>query len=94
MGAAAERIEDSGVKLGGREAVGGGDMAEAHESVHERELPRIVELEAGDALPGGGDRRPREPAQLPPVDEGFDDGLTHGQGEGRDTQPIVIVILR
>ena len=55
MGAAAERIEDSGVKLGGREAVGGGDMAEAHESVHERELPGIVELEAGDALPGGGD---------------------------------------
>ena len=55
----------------------GGDVTEAHECVHERELPRVVELEAGDALSGRGDCRLRQLSQLPAVDEGFDDVLLH-----------------
>ncbi len=31
-------------------AVAAGDVGEAHERVHQGELPRVVELEAGDAL--------------------------------------------
>jgi hypothetical protein len=38
--------------------------------MHERELPRVVELETGDALSGCGDRRLRQLSQLPAVDEG------------------------
>ena len=63
------------MEFGSREAVAGGDVTEAHESVHEGELPRIVELEAGNALSGGGDRRLRQLSQLPSIKERFDDVL-------------------
>ena len=50
-------------------------MTEAHKGVHERELPWIVELEARGALSRGGDRRLRQPLQLPTINEGFEDIL-------------------
>jgi hypothetical protein len=50
-------------------------MAEAHEGVHERELPRIVEFEAGGALSSGGDHRLRRLLQLPAINEGLEDML-------------------
>ena len=50
-------------------------MTEAHEGMHERELARIVELEAGGALSSGGDRRLRQSLQLPAINEGFEDIL-------------------
>ncbi len=40
-----------------------------------RELPRVVELEAGDAFSTGGDCRLREYSQLAAVDEGLDNVL-------------------
>ncbi len=52
-------------------------MTEAHQSVHERELPGIIELETGNAFSRGGDCRLRQLPQLPAVDEGFDDVLLH-----------------
>ena len=58
-------------------------MTEAHESVHEGELPRIVEFEARNALSGGGDRRLRQLSQLPSIKERFDDVLL-------DVQVIVV----
>ena len=39
-------------------------MGEAHESVHERKLPQIVEFETGNAFSCGGDRRLRQPSQI------------------------------
>ena len=63
-------------------------MTEAHERVHERELPRVVELEAGDALSACGDCRLRQFSQLPAVDEGFDDVLLDAEvvvDDGRQT---------
>ncbi len=50
-------------------------MTEAHKGVHERELPWVVELEAGGALSSSGDRRLRQPLQLPAINEGFKDIL-------------------
>ena len=35
-------------------------MIEAHQSVHERKLPRIIELETGNAFSRGGDCRLRQ----------------------------------
>src|SRR5271157_6227653 len=79
IGAGAEGVDGSGVEFGSREAVAGGDVTEAHESVHEGESPRIVELEAGNALSGGGDCRLRQLSQLPAIKERFDDVLLDGQ---------------
>ena len=62
IGAGAESVEHTGVEFSSGEAVGGGDVAETDERMHERELARIVELEAGDALSSGGDRRLRQHA--------------------------------
>ena len=50
-------------------------MGEAHEGVHQGELPRMVELEAWDALAGRGDGWLSEAAQLAAVDEGLQDVL-------------------
>jgi hypothetical protein len=77
IGGRAEGVANARVEVVCREAVGGGDMTEAHERVHERELPRVIELEAGSALSGGGDRRVRQLSQLPAIDEGFQDVLLH-----------------
>ena len=77
IGARAEGGENPRIEFGRGKAIGGGDVTEAHERVHKRELPRVVELETGDALSGCGDRRLRQLSQLPTVDEGFDDVLLH-----------------
>jgi hypothetical protein len=50
-------------------------VAEAHESVHERKLPGVVEFETGNAFPCRGDCRLRQHSQLPAVDESFYDIL-------------------
>jgi hypothetical protein len=71
------------VEFGSREAVAGRDVDEAHESVHDGELPRIVELEAGNALSGVGDGRLRQFSQLPSIKERFDNVLL-------DVQVIVV----
>src|SRR3974377_2239763 len=75
MGAGAEGIADPGEKIGGREAAGGSDVAEAHESVHQRKLPGVVEFETGNAFSRRGDGWLRQHSQLAAVDEGFYDIL-------------------
>jgi hypothetical protein len=44
-------------------------VCEAHKRVHEGELPRVIELEARDALSRRGDRWFRELSQLPAIDK-------------------------
>ena len=56
-----------------------GDVGEAHERVHQGKLPRVVELEAGDALARRRDRRLRELAQLAAIDEGLQNVLLYVQ---------------
>ena len=63
----------------GGKGVAVGDVGEAHERVHQGELPRVVELEAGDALARRRDRRLREPAQLAAIDEGLQNVLLYVQ---------------
>src|SRR5215471_6711732 len=46
LGGAAERFDDGGVDFGGSEGVAGGDVREAHQRMHERKLPGVIELEA------------------------------------------------
>jgi hypothetical protein len=50
-------------------------MGEAHEGVHQGELPWVVELEAWDALACRGDGWLGEAAKLAAVDEGLQDVL-------------------
>jgi hypothetical protein len=61
--------------------------------VHQGKLPRVVELEAGDALARRRDRRLRELAQLAAIDEGLQNVLLYVQvvvidrGEGIAEMP-------
>ena len=75
FGGATERFDDVGVDFGSGEGIAGRDMCEAHECVHEGELPRVIALEARNALSRSGDGRLRELSQLAAIDEGFEDVL-------------------
>ena len=55
--AAAERFDDGGVDFGSGEGIAGRNVCEAHERMHEGELPRVIELEARNAFARRGDRR-------------------------------------
>jgi hypothetical protein len=61
--------------FGGGEGIGGCDVCEACERMHQGELPRMVELEARDALSRKRDGRFRELSQLAAIDKGFQDIL-------------------
>src|SRR6266446_3908473 len=50
LAGASQRCDDVGIDFGGAECVGGRDVREADESVHQRELSWMVELEAGNAF--------------------------------------------
>ena len=52
VGGAAERFDDGGMDFCGGEGIGGRDVCEAYKRTHQCELPRVVELEAGNALSG------------------------------------------
>jgi hypothetical protein len=47
--------------------------------MHEGELPRVVELEARDALPAGSDSWLRKFSQLAAIDESLEDVLLDSQ---------------
>jgi hypothetical protein len=72
---AAERFDDGGVDFGSGEGIAGRDVCEAHERVHEGELPRVIKLEARNAFSSRGDRWFRELSQLAAIDKGFKDIL-------------------
>jgi hypothetical protein len=46
----AERVDEGGVEFGCREGIAGRDVCEPDEGVHDGELPRMIQLEAGNAL--------------------------------------------
>ena len=54
-------------------------MGEPHEGMHQGELSRVVELEAGDALSRRRDGRFRELSELATIDEGLQNVLLHVQ---------------
>jgi hypothetical protein len=60
-----------GVQFCGGEGAFRGDVGEAHESVHHGQLPRMVELEAGNAFAVGSQSGLAELAELAAIDEGF-----------------------
>ena len=59
------------MEFGSGEGIAGCDVGEAYERVHQGKLPRVIELEAGNALSGRRDGRFRELSQLAAIDEGF-----------------------
>jgi hypothetical protein len=63
------------VDFGGRETVLGREMRKTYESLHESQLPRVIQLESWNAFAIGENRRLSELQQLSTVDEGFQDVL-------------------
>src|ERR1700736_3471 len=59
-GGAAEGFDDGGVDFGSGEGIASRDVREADERMHQGELPRVIELEARNALSGSRDRRFRK----------------------------------
>jgi hypothetical protein len=57
----------------GAEGAGRGDLGEAHQGVHQSQLPGIVEPEAGNALARGGEGWFGELLELAAIDEGLED---------------------
>jgi hypothetical protein len=52
-------------------------VREAHQRVHEGKLPRVIELEARDALSGRGDCWFRKLSELAAINKGLQDVLLH-----------------
>jgi hypothetical protein len=52
LAGAAERLTTAGWVSAVMQGVAGGDVREAHQRMHEGKLPRVIELEARDALSG------------------------------------------
>ena len=77
FGGAAERFGDGGVDFGSGEGIAGRNVCEADERMHEGELPRVIELEARNALSRRRDRRLRELSQLAAIDKGLQNILLH-----------------
>ena len=68
------------------EGSAGGDVGEADERVHQRELPRVIECAPGNAFAMGHPRRFGALAQLAAADERREDVLRDGEiriGHGR-----------
>jgi hypothetical protein len=50
IGRASECLDDVRVDFRGGEGIAGGNVREAHEGVHEGELPRVIEPQSRNAL--------------------------------------------
>ena len=72
---AAQRRNDVRIDFGGAERAGGRDVSEADESVHQRLLSGVVELEAGNAFAGRRDGGRGEPLQLAAVNKRLENVL-------------------
>ena len=76
------KVQRSGgcrVQLFRAEGITGGDVREADEGMHQGELARMIELEAGNAFAIRQARGFGELAQLSAVDERFRDVLLEGE---------------
>src|SRR5215831_7668836 len=65
----------SRVQLRGGERALSGDRGEPDQGMHQRELPRVVQLQAGDAFAIWQNGGLTELSKLPAIDEGFEDVL-------------------
>ena len=70
-----KRGQGVGIDLRCREGVLRGDMAEADQGVHQRQLPGMIQFQAGDAFAVRQNRGLGQFAQLPPIDECLEDVL-------------------
>ncbi len=59
------------------EGIAGSDVGEAHERLHERELPAVIELQARDAFAAGQHGSLAELSKRSTVYKGFQDVLPH-----------------
>ena len=50
IGRAFECLDDVGVEFGGGKGIASGNVREAHEGVHQGELPRVIEPQSRNAL--------------------------------------------
>ena len=67
----AQGVGGLGMQFSGSEGSLGGDVGETEQSVHECELPGVVELQAGNALAVGQQGGLAELVELAAVDESF-----------------------
>src|SRR5947208_15710701 len=67
------------ILVAGSEGAFGGEVAEAHQGVHEGELPRLVELQTRNASAVGKQRGLGELTKFLAVHKGFQDILLHFQ---------------
>jgi hypothetical protein len=75
LGRDVHRGQGTGIEVGRLEGPARRDVREAHQGVHEGQLPRVIELQPGEARAGGEHRGLGEASQLAPIDEGLEDVL-------------------
>lgn len=63
----------------GRKRVRRGDVREAHQGMHQGQLPRVIELQTRDAFAVREDSGLAEVPQLATIEEGFQDVLLNIQ---------------
>lgn len=76
------------MNLDGREAIASGDMRKTDQRLHERQLPRMLQLEARDAFAIAEHGRVGELEQLASVNEGFQDVLLDVEIPIADTREL------
>jgi len=74
-GGATQGLGGLGVQFCGGKGAFGGDVGEAQQSVHQGQLPRVIELQAGNPFAVGQDRGLAELVKLAAIDEGFENVL-------------------
>ncbi len=67
------------MQLGRGEGAARSEMGKAHQGVHERQLPGIVEFQTGNAFAASQEARRGELTELAAVDEGLQDVLLGGE---------------
>jgi hypothetical protein len=70
-----ESVQHRRVEIGGGESGAGGDVGIADQSMHHRQLPRMIELKARDALSVGQGGGLGQFLELAAIDESFQDVL-------------------
>jgi hypothetical protein len=65
--------------LSSGEAAAGGDVSEAHQGMHESQLPGIVQFQTRNPFTGAKDCGLGQLAQLTAVDKGLQDVLMYGE---------------
>ena len=70
-----ESVQHRRVEIGGGEGGAGGDVGIADQSMHHRQLPRVIELKARDALSVGQGGGLSQFLELAAIDESFQDVL-------------------